>query len=58
MAMTARERIAEYATLKTLGFGAWHIAGVVFASRWSLLLPAGYWGSSSRFPRHAGSRQS
>jgi putative ABC transport system permease protein len=30
MAMTARERISEYATLKTLGFGGRHIAGVVF----------------------------
>jgi len=30
MAMTARERIGEYAIMKTLGFGAWHIAGLVF----------------------------
>lgn len=30
MAMTARERIGEYAIMKTLGFGAWHIASLVF----------------------------
>jgi putative ABC transport system permease protein len=31
MAMTARERIGEYAIFKTLGFGAFHISGLVFA---------------------------
>lgn len=30
MAMTARERIGEYAILKTLGFGGWHIAALIF----------------------------
>jgi putative ABC transport system permease protein len=30
MAMTARERIGEYAVMKTLGFGGRHIAGLVF----------------------------
>jgi putative ABC transport system permease protein len=30
MAMTARERIAEYAVFKTLGFSGFHIAGLVF----------------------------
>jgi putative ABC transport system permease protein len=30
MAMTARERIGEYAIFKTLGFGGWHIAGLIF----------------------------
>ncbi len=29
MAMTARERISEYAVFKTLGFGGWHIAGLI-----------------------------
>ncbi len=29
MAMTARERIGEYAVMKTLGFGGWRIAGLV-----------------------------
>jgi putative ABC transport system permease protein len=30
MAMTVRERIGEYAILKTLGFGGFHIAGIIF----------------------------
>ncbi|MFA4915374.1 MAG: ABC transporter permease [Syntrophales bacterium] len=36
MAMTARERIGEYAVLKTLGFGGWRIAGIIFGE--SLLI--------------------
>ncbi len=38
MAMTARERIGEYAIMKTLGFGAWHIAHLIFGE--SLLISA------------------
>lgn len=30
MAMTVRERIGEYAIMKTLGFGGWHIVGLIF----------------------------
>jgi putative ABC transport system permease protein len=30
MAMTARERISEYAVMKTLGFRPFHIAGLIF----------------------------
>ncbi len=30
MAMTARERIGEYAIFKSMGFGWWHIAGMIF----------------------------
>lgn len=30
MAMTARERIGEYAVFKTLGFGGFHVAGLIF----------------------------
>jgi putative ABC transport system permease protein len=30
MAMTARERMGEYAIFKTLGFGGWHLAGLIF----------------------------
>ncbi len=36
MAMTARERIGEYAIFKTLGFGAFHISGLIFGE--SLLI--------------------
>jgi putative ABC transport system permease protein len=38
MAMTARERIGEYAIMKTLGFGPWHIAVLVFGE--SLIISA------------------
>jgi putative ABC transport system permease protein len=30
MIMTTREKIGEYAVLKTLGFGGWHIAAMIF----------------------------
>jgi putative ABC transport system permease protein len=30
MAMTARERVSEYAVMKTLGFRAVHIVGLIF----------------------------
>ncbi len=36
MAMTARERIGEYAIFKTLGFGGFHITGLIFGE--SLLI--------------------
>jgi len=36
MAMTARERIGEYAIFKTLGFGGFHVTGLIFAE--SLLI--------------------
>ncbi len=38
MAMTSRERIGEYAVFKTLGFGGWRIAGLVFGE--SLVISA------------------
>ncbi len=50
MAMTARERIAEYATLKTLGFGAWHIAGVVFGESIVIAMTGGIAGVALTFP--------
>ncbi|WP_298439797.1 FtsX-like permease family protein, partial [Geobacter sp.] len=50
MAMTARERIAEYATLKTLGFGAHHIGGVVFGESLVISLAGGVLGVLLTFP--------
>ncbi len=50
MAMTARERIAEYATLKTLGFGALHIGGVVFGESLFIAITGGVVGISLTFP--------
>lgn len=50
MAMTARERIAEFATLKTLGFGAVHIAGVVFGESLVISFVGGVAGILLTFP--------
>ncbi len=50
MAMTARERIAEYATMKTLGFGARHIAGVIFGESVVIALIGGVIGIILTFP--------
>jgi len=50
MAMTARERIAEYATMKTLGFGAWHVAGVVFGESLVIAMAGGVLGVVFSFP--------
>ncbi len=38
MAMTARERLAEYATLKALGFSPWFVAALVFGEAMMLAL--------------------
>jgi putative ABC transport system permease protein len=50
MAMTARERIAEYATMKTLGFGGWHVAGVVFGESLVIAMTGGVLGVALSFP--------
>ncbi len=50
MAMTARERISEYATMKTLGFGSWHIAGAVFGESVAISLLGGILGIVLSFP--------
>jgi putative ABC transport system permease protein len=50
MAMTARERIAEYATLKTLGFGAAPIAAIVFGESFFISLLGGVLGVVLTFP--------
>jgi putative ABC transport system permease protein len=50
MAMTARERIAEYATMKTLGFGGWHVAGVVFGESLVIAMAGGCLGVALSFP--------
>jgi putative ABC transport system permease protein len=50
MAMTARERISEYATLKTFGFGGWHIAGVVFGESVVIAMLGGMLGIVLTFP--------
>ncbi len=53
MAMTARERIAEYATLKTLGFGPRHIACAVFGESLLIALSGGVLGLLLTYPAAA-----
>ncbi len=50
MAMTARERIAEYATLKALGFRAVHIGAIVFGESIFIALLGGLFGVLLTFP--------
>jgi putative ABC transport system permease protein len=50
MAMTARERIAEYATLKTLGFGGLHIGAIIFGESMTISLLGGLLGAILTFP--------
>ncbi|HBG07835.1 MAG: ABC transporter ATP-binding protein [Geobacteraceae bacterium GWC2_58_44] len=50
MAMTARERIGEYATLKTLGFKAGHLGGLIFGESVAISLLGGVLGAAATFP--------
>ncbi|OGT99615.1 MAG: ABC transporter ATP-binding protein [Geobacteraceae bacterium GWC2_48_7] len=50
MAMTARERISEYATLKSLGFQGYHIAGAVFGESLFIAVLGGIAGIAGTFP--------
>jgi putative ABC transport system permease protein len=50
MAMTARERLAEYATMKALGFGAGHIAVLVCGESLTISLVGGLLGVAGTFP--------
>jgi len=50
MAMTARERIGEYAIFKTLGFGGFHITGLVFGESLFITLTGATLGIILTFP--------
>jgi len=50
MAMTARERLGEYAVLKTMGFRPRHLAGIIFGESLLLALAGGLLGLSLTFP--------
>ncbi len=50
MAMTARERIGEYAVMKTLGFGAWHIARLIFGESLLIAMIGCAFGIAFTFP--------
>ena len=50
MAMTARERGAEYATMKALGFGNGYVAGLIFGESMAIALAGGLLGITLTFP--------
>jgi putative ABC transport system permease protein len=50
MAMTARERSAEYATLKALGFSGGFVAGLIFAESMAIAVAGGVLGILLTFP--------
>jgi len=50
MAMTARERIGEYAIFKTMGFRGYHIAGMVFGESLFITMTGGTLGILLTFP--------
>lgn len=50
MAMTARERIGEYAIFKTMGFRGHHIAGMIFGESLFISLTGGCLGILLTFP--------
>ncbi len=53
MIMTARERIREYAVLKTLGFTTKHIVGLIFGESLSIAILGGILGILITFPMAA-----
>lgn len=50
MAMTARERIGEYSIFKTLGFGRWHVAGLIFGESLLITMTGCVLGIALTFP--------
>jgi putative ABC transport system permease protein len=50
MAMSARERLSEYAVLKTMGFGPRHLAGLILGESLLLALAGGLAGLALTFP--------
>jgi putative ABC transport system permease protein len=50
MAMTARERLSEYATLKALGFGPLFVAGLILGESLAIALIGGGLGIALTFP--------
>ena len=50
MAMSARERTGEYAVFKTLGFGKWHIAGLIFGESFFITMTGCALGILATFP--------
>ena len=50
MAMTARERIGEYAVFKTLGFGGFHVGGLIFGESMLITMTGAVLGIILTFP--------
>ena len=50
MAMTARERIGEYAVYKTLGFGWFHVAGLIFGESILVTMSGAFLGILLTYP--------
>jgi putative ABC transport system permease protein len=50
MIMAARERIREYAVLKTLGFSGWHLVGLIAGESLAISLAGGAIGLAATFP--------
>ncbi len=50
MAMTVRERTGEYAVMKTLGFGAWHLAALIFGESFVIAATGTLIGIALTFP--------
>jgi putative ABC transport system permease protein len=57
MSMAARERIWEYAVLKTLGFGGWYIAGLIFGESLLITLVGCGMGIAATYPAALAFRQ-
>ncbi len=53
MAMTTRERIGEYAVLKTMGFGGWHILALILGESLVITLAGGTLGVILTYPAAA-----
>jgi putative ABC transport system permease protein len=53
MAMTTRERIGEYAVLKTMGFGGWHILILILGESLVITLTGGMIGIILTYPAAA-----
>jgi putative ABC transport system permease protein len=50
MAMTARERIGEYAIFKAMGFRGYHIAGMIFGESLFITMAGGTLGILLTYP--------
>jgi putative ABC transport system permease protein len=50
MIMAARERIREYAVLKTIGFSGWHLVGLIAGESLAISVAGGAIGLAATFP--------